>query len=168
MLIVTISIVLMTIAYQNSRTANAVDLLRKTQTQNQANLEQLRARVATHVASTDLLERLDKTRRLLANHQDLYDVLTHKQLGNNSGFSNFLVDLAQHKPKALWLRQIKMDSGGQRIDLHGSALDPTAIPIYLQLLGSETSLAGRGVKQIEIAQAQATHLDFAIRTESRP
>lgn len=169
-LIAALMLVSVTAAYQTSKTAEVVDLLTKTRAQNEANLEQMRARVATHVTSADLQTRLAETRRQLTIHRNLYDALTHGQLGNSRGFSQVLVGLAKSKPESLWLRQIMLNAGGQRLDLEGSALDPTAIPIYLQHLGKETSLTGRGVNQIEITRAEArtTHLDFTIRSELKP
>lgn len=165
-----ILVLLATLGYQNSQSIRSLTALRDTQALNISNLETLRARVRTHVASPDLQARIAQTRASIAAHQALHEALTGNLLGNSNGFSTVLVDLAERKPDTLWLRQIRMDTGGQRIDLEGSALDPTAIPTYLQHLGEETSLAGRGVDHIEIthAGADSRHVDFIIRSEPRP
>lgn len=169
-LVSAILILLATLGYQNSQAIRGLNELRETQARNLANLETLRARVRTHVASPDLQARIARTRESIAAHRALHEVLTGDRLGNSDGFSTVLVDLAERKPDALWLRQIQMDTGGQRIGLEGSALDPTSIPTYLQRLGERTSLAGRGVNHIEITHAgtDARHVDFIIRSEPRP
>lgn len=144
--------------------------LERTQEANRELLEQLRANVATRVPSAELLAAIERRETELATRRALRDALVDHRLGNTSGFSPLLTGLAERKPEPVWLRHIALDAGGVRLELRGSALDPAAIPVYLQRFAEVEALADRRVDRLEITRpaGQVRHVDFHLRAERRP
>jgi MSHA biogenesis protein MshI len=137
---------------------------------NDRELAQLRRQAATHQADPDLLARVERRQQELAARHALRQALAEHRLGNSAGFSPVITGLAQQVPEALWLRVITLADGGRQLDLQGSALDPAAVPAYLQRFSDDTALAGRQVHRLEITQpgGELKHVDFSVRSERRP
>jgi hypothetical protein len=158
------------LAYTTHVTTSANERLAARETNNRAVLSQLQANEATHSASADLIARVAQRQLDLAARRALHAALSAKSLGNTTGFSPLLTGLAEHKPESVWLRSILFAAGGRLLDLQGSALDPAAIPAYLQRFSADRALAGRQVQRLEITLPGelARHVDFTIRAEQQP
>jgi MSHA biogenesis protein MshI len=155
---------------QLDRVTASGTLLAERAAANDRELAQLRRRAATHQADPDLLARVEQRQEELAARRALRQVLAENRLGNSAGFSPVITGLAQQVPEALWLRAITLADGGRQLDLQGSALDPAAVPAYLQRFSDDAALAGRQVHRLEITQpgGELNHVDFSFKSERRP
>jgi Tfp pilus assembly protein PilN len=158
------------LAVQLDRVAASGALLAERTAVNERELAQLRRRAATHQADPDLLARVERRQEELAARHALRQALAENRLGNSAGFSPVITGLAQQVPEALWLRVITLADGGRQLDLQGSALDPAAVPAYLQRFSNDAALAGRQVHRLEITQpgTELKHVDFSVSSERRP
>ncbi|MGE0080723.1 MAG: PilN domain-containing protein [Thiohalomonadaceae bacterium] len=85
--------------------------------------------------------------------------------GNTRGFSAHLAGLARQRPEPLWLTHIGIAGGGSRLRLSGSALQPEAVPRFLQRLSAEPAFAGAGFRHLQIQREEASdRVEFTVQS----
>ncbi|GAB4350704.1 MAG: hypothetical protein Kow006_13750 [Gammaproteobacteria bacterium] len=115
------------------------------------------------VALTAEKERLERERE--AKRQVL-SLLSGDAAGNQEGFSGHLEGLARRPVKGLWLTGIRIDAGGARLALSGSALEAELVPRYLQALSDEPAFAGHEFLTLNMERPEKDpgRLDFRLAT----
>lgn len=120
---------------------------------------------------------------LLANIQELQDNLDGKEallqflegreLGNATGFSEHLSDLARFHVPGLSLDQISLTSGGSSVELGGQVTSPDLVTVYVRNLARGNTYAGMKFEMLNIASQAggsgsvadgATAFDFRVRS----
>lgn len=93
------------------------------------------------------------------------------QEGGAVPLSPFLEGLGRQRIDSLWLTAIAIDLGGVELGLRGRVLDPQALPLYLQRLGTEPAFANRDFRLFALERPVAAAdkpalpgLDFAVAT----
>ncbi len=104
------------------------------------------------------VERSAKTR--------LLGLLSSQSLGNTEGFSAQMSGIARRRVDGLWLRELRIESGGSDLALAGSALDAELVPRFLRALGEESTFAGRDFRRLRIERSaeEPGRIDWSVRT----
>ena len=100
----------------------------------------------------------DRLRLRLRNTQGLLDAIASgiDEKGNRIAFADVMYALAKHRIDPIWLQQIKILAGGERIVLSGETLQPEAVPVYLQALGQEAAFSGRAFNEFSLKLSEGT------------
>jgi hypothetical protein len=91
----------------------------------------------------------------VAARQTMLAVLGTGQLGNTTGFSEFLAALGRQAVPGVWLTGLSIGEAGNDFQVHGRALRPELVPAYLKALNSEPMMRGRQVTEMKLAARSA-------------
>lgn len=152
-------------SWQLHRQEAQMDVLRAQAQASAARLAEVQERLAKRRADAALDRAVARLERTLWQRRQLLTELTAPVAANTTGFSPFLTAIARHSPPGLWLQAITLNAGGAAVDLHGRALDSTALPRYLQRLGQEAEFAGKAFSSLEITRPQSdpAPIEFRLR-----
>jgi len=139
----------------------------------QAHVNKYRKQVPPANRSKLLENEIARLQQELDQRRRIRDILVHQEIGNSTGFSEYMEALARQHVQGTWLTGVDIDNGGKSLSLHGKTLASELVPRYIQRLGSEQILAGisfnamdlqRPPEQKEQSFAGNVPLDFNIST----
>jgi Fimbrial assembly protein (PilN) len=87
--------------------------------------------------------------------QAVLAALSIGELGNTTGFSEFLAALGRQALRGVWLTGLNIGEAGNNLQISGRALRPELVPAYLKALSAEPMMRGRQVTEMKLA-AKAT------------
>lgn len=130
--------------------------------QAEAESQQLAAQVAeletqlASVAATQTLEtEITALQTQLREKQVLLDFLEGRELGNVTGFSEYLADLSRYHMSGLSLTGIVLRGGGTEVALSGQVLEAELVPLYIQNLRKGQAYLGKNFQTLTIGNAAA-------------
>jgi hypothetical protein len=85
--------------------------------------------------------------------QATLNALASGELGNTTGFSEFLAALGRHALPGVWLTRIAIGDAGNDLVVEGRVLRPELMPAYLRALNGEAMMRGRRVTDMRLAAA---------------
>jgi Tfp pilus assembly protein PilN len=91
----------------------------------------------------------------LKARQALLAVLGTGELGNTTGFSEFLAALGRQAMPGVWLTGLSIGESGNDLQVQGRALRPDLVPAYLKALNNEPMMRGRSVTEMKLAAKSA-------------
>jgi Tfp pilus assembly protein PilN len=91
----------------------------------------------------------------LKARQGLVGALGAGELGNTTGFSEFLAALGRQAVPGVWLTGLSIGESGNELQVQGRALRPELVPAYLKALGNEPMMRGRSVTEMKLAAKSA-------------
>lgn len=96
----------------------------------------------------------------------LLTVLADLSPDQSSGFSEALRGLAREDLDGVWLRHIYLSEGGRTLVLKGSALQAEQVPVYMQRLSRQQSLAGIEFSTLVVTRSEERQgmYDFELST----
>ncbi|MCA1245832.1 PilN domain-containing protein [Massilia sp. MS-15] len=119
----------------------------------QASLGAVANEFAPRKKSAELAAELAQAETQLAALQRISGVLERGELGDTSGYSEYLRALARQSLDGLWLTGLGIATGGREISIRGRALDPALVPTYIGRLTSEAALRGKAFAGMQISEA---------------
>ena len=130
-----------------------------------ARIEKLAAGSSPVVKSKQLEQKIDL---LKAKRAQKLAVLVKLQdnVSNTAGFSAYFEGLARQRIADLWLTKIRINNGGERLDIDGSALGGEFVPKYLRRLSAEAVYSGREFHTFALTrpEGKSQFVDFSIST----
>lgn len=137
------------------------DLKTATQTalQTEVRAEQERLLVLSKASaerrvSPDLARDLANARALLAQRQEVMNVLDSGRPGNVSGFSEIMFGFARQAQSDVWLTGFSVGAGGEDVEIRGRLLDPAKLPAYVQRLSGEPVFHGRRFAALDMRSVE--------------
>jgi Tfp pilus assembly protein PilN len=113
-------------------------------------LKVLKAREAARRQPAQVQAEIDALRPLASLSEALLDGIANGSLGNPAGFVGHLTSLARTTEEGLWLTNVSLGSGGQKLALQGRALESAAVLRYVQRLNAQFETHGAGVSTLDI------------------
>ncbi len=86
--------------------------------------------------------------------QQLMTILRDHIHGNTGGFGDYLEGLARQRMEGLWLTEVQIGDGGQRLSLSGLSLTPEQVPRLLARLREAPAFRGKVFQTLEMAQEE--------------
>jgi hypothetical protein len=74
----------------------------------------------------------------LQRKKQILHIISNKNLGNNKGFSEFLIAMSKKSLITLSLEAFTLQNGGSYVELYGVAKTADQIPLYIQRLKQES------------------------------
>lgn len=89
------------------------------------------------------------------NRQDILDILSQGELGNQAGFSEYLKALSRQTVNGLWLTGFDVTGSGDEISIRGRAMQAALVPGLIRKLKVEPKFAGTHFATLDIHQPTA-------------
>ena len=90
---------------------------------------------------TELEQEISQLRESIHNRQAIEGLLSGKDIGNKSGFSEFLAAISQALPEGLSLESFAINKGGAQAKFHGGSLRAENIPLFFANLQQQAPFA---------------------------
>jgi hypothetical protein len=116
----------------------------------------------TSVEDSKLAARVADLRSQLDSRTALETALAGEVKTRSRGFSGHLDGLAANALPGLWLTEIQLLDGGDRMRLSGMTIDPVLVPKFLKGLGHGDEFAGHRFDTFELAADETNALRFTI------
>lgn len=116
--------------------------IQTTQSQLTAQTEitnQLQQNLARRASDPALVVELNEREQGLAESREMLEFLRGSNLGNISGFSEYVKDVSRAASEGLWLTQFNFMNGGQSVYLKGIAQQSAMVPEYINRLAAGKS-----------------------------
>ena len=113
------------------------------------------AKLAPQVRSKALEAEVARLDGEVKARQNVLSALGTGELGNTSGFSEFMAALGRQALPGVWLTGFKIGEGGNEFEVRGRALRPDLLPNYLKALNNETMMRGRQVTELKLTAKSA-------------
>ena len=88
-------------------------------------------------------EKITEIKSTLTQNKQLNTQISHLLSDQQQGFSVYLEALAAQHVEGIWLSAIDIADDGKRLILHGSTIEPSRVPEYLEKLKEERIFQGR-------------------------
>jgi hypothetical protein len=101
--------------------------------------------------------------------RELLGSLGSGELGNVTGFSDFMAAFGRQAMPGLWLTGFTVADAGNDLQLRGRAVRPELVPAYLRKLNDEPAMRGRRVTEMRLAAKpeKQNFVEFSIGTSAR-
>ncbi len=143
-------------AYIESRAAERTALQYRNQLAAQrAQMVQLAGQLAAQGRSKALEAEISRLDSQLKQKKATLEALGTGELGNTTGFSEFLAAFSRQAMSGVWLTSVTVDDSGNALVVHGRALRPELVPAYLRALNGEEMMRGRSVTEMKLAARAA-------------
>lgn len=95
----------------------------------------------------------------------LISSLQDPAFNNMSGFSEAMTGLARQHVQGVTIQKFSLTHRGRQFSMAGQVHSPTALPIYISKLGTETPFSSMAFERVNILEAEG-ELEFKITTLS--
>jgi hypothetical protein len=130
---------------------------------------ELEAQLAGIEGAQSIDAEIERSQAQLRAKRVLLDFLEGRELGNVTGFAEYLADLSRYHMAGLSLHGIVLRRGGDEIELSGQVLRAELVPLYLQSLRQGQMYVGKNFQMLSIGEQPAATLSSATAgSESRP
>jgi hypothetical protein len=114
------------------------------------------------VEDSKLAGQVADLRAQLNSRASLETALAGEVKTRSRGFSGHLDGLAANALSGIWLTEIQLLDGGERMRLTGMTIDPVLVPKFLKGLGREGEFAGHRFDTFELTADETNALRFTI------
>ncbi len=131
-------------------------------------IETITTEIARISDDSELKETLVNKESELKNKKHVLQVLSAQRFGNTKGFVSHLTGLSRQHIDGMWLTNLRIHQGGEKLNLQGSTFSPEHVPKYLQNLSKEPSFEGVEFKTFLMQRNIDTNrIDFDIRSNQK-
>lgn len=133
-------------------------------------LAKLSKRLTLMKVGSGPLKELTRLEQELVARQKVVDALTRVRETYTRGVSGYMESFSRQAPKGVWLTGFSVKAGGEGVVIRGSSLKAALVPVFLQQLSAEPTLAGTqfGLLQIQRPHAESRYVDFTVYTGDEP
>lgn len=112
---------------------------------------------------------LFKLQQQAKTKQTLLTYLTKQSVDNQQGFTNNLVHLSQQQIDGVWLTEFSFIEASNYVSLHGSALQSSQIPLYIDSLAETGPFQGKhfSVFSLQSPKQDSKLYTFKLHTDSK-
>lgn len=106
--------------------------------------EELQQNLARRSSDPSLVQEMNDREQRIAESREMLDFLRGSNLGNISGFSEYVKDLSRATFDGMWLTEFNLLNGGQHVYLKGIAQKSAMVPDFInRLAGGYSPLSER-------------------------
>ena len=154
------------LTYENSVMANKASRLDRQNQQLEQVVAQLSAEVQARQPDAEVEEALERVTQTLARRQRLLERVESLVLSEGRNFSPQLSALARQIPEDVWLTDVILESGQDRVTIEGRTRDGALVPLYLENLGGEAAFTGKTFGAFRLARSEEGRwIDFHVSSK---
>lgn len=142
--------------WSNNQLANDLSSTKKRHDERITMLERISREAASHTDGDDVEQEIKRLEAELAAERYIVSILGKDKLGKALGFSEYLEIFSRRVVQGMWIRQFSIVDGGEHMLIKGGALSADLLPLFLQGLSEEPSLAGLEFTVLQMAREEAS------------
>ncbi|HEY5763788.1 MAG TPA: hypothetical protein VIS73_11330 [Rhodocyclaceae bacterium] len=123
-------------------------------------------------ALAEMRRKIAETRAALTRKSEVIEVLQRGGMLRSDAFSGYLAGLSRRDVDGLWLTGFSIGPGPLAMEIRGRVSTSSALPAYLDQLGSDTAFAGRSFASLAVARGSSSegdgrpyYADFVLKAE---
>lgn len=120
-----------------------------------------------------LASEVERLARQVGQRQALLELFTERVTGRSYGLSDYLEGLARQRVDGLWLTGLSVTSGGDALEISGTATSPELVPMLVRRLSDESAFDGASFSYLTLDRQPGDErpedgplIDFTLRTWS--
>jgi Tfp pilus assembly protein PilN len=125
-------------------------------------LKELQSALDSLEVDPKLLKKVEKNQQIISIKKRVLNELAGQEQLKSNGYSNLMVDLANHNQSGLWLTHINLN--GINVLMEGAATDSSLIPKWLSSLGQTDYFSGQEFSDTRLYRDSEQQLNFTIST----
>jgi len=154
------------LTYENSVMANKASRLDRQNQQLEQVVAQLSAEVQARQPDAEVEEAVERVTQTLARRQRLLERVESLVLSEGRNFSPQLSALARQIPEDVWLTDVILESGQDRVTIEGRTRDGALVPLYLENLGGEAAFTGKTFGAFRLSRSEEGRwIDFHVSSK---
>ena len=158
--------------WSNSGLSTEVSGLKKQHSERITMLERISREAAKRSSNDEVEKEIQRLESELAAERYIVsllskDMLGKDQLGKALGFSEYLEIFSRRVVQGMWISKFSVVDGGQHMLIKGGALSAELVPLFLQGLAEEPSLAGTEFTVLQLAREDANRawIEFVLSSK---
>jgi cell division protein FtsL len=141
--------------YQVSQLRSQSEESTKRHNAEQARLMRISAEFSPQQATLALQNEVQQMEKRVAEQGNLVETLKSGEVGNTTGYSEYMRAFSRQVVQGLWLTGFKVTGDAAQISLSGGVVSPELLPAYLQRLGRERVMQGKNFSTLQMQQPKA-------------
>ncbi|MES1980992.1 MAG: PilN domain-containing protein [Pseudomonadota bacterium] len=118
-------------------------------------------------AAQQLADEVKRAEANAAAQQEIIATLRNGDIGNTSGYSEYMRAFARQVTSGLWLTDFNIVGDGKQLSVKGAVLSPDLVPIYIQRLSHESIFRGKTVATLQLQRvSEARYVSFTLQSDS--
>ncbi len=118
-------------------------------------------------AAQQLADEVKRAEANAAAQQEIIATLRNGDIGNTSGYSEYMRAFARQVTSGLWLTDFNIVGDGKQLSVKGAVLSPDLVPIYIQRLSHESIFRGKTVATLQLQRVrEARYVSFPLQSDS--
>lgn len=154
------------VAYQVNQLTRQSDETSKRYATEQDKLARYSAAIASQQSGRSLEDELKAAESELAAQQESIGALKSGEIGNTTGYSEYMRAFSRQVVNGLWLTSFSITGDAAQIRMGGGALSPELVPSYIRRLGQERVMQGQAVVTMQIQRGGERYADFSFQSEA--
>lgn len=116
----------------------------------QARLAEVKVQFAPRARSTTLSAEVAEAQETLVMLQNASATIERGGFGDTTGFSPYFRALARQSLDGVWLTDVEIAGGGERIGVQGRTVQASLVPQYIARLAQEPVMKGKAFGKLDI------------------
>lgn len=134
-------------------------------TASQMQLAQIKTQYGPRQKDKSLENQVRQAEVEMQSLKQVFNILQKGDMGNTQGYSGYFRAFARQIVDGVWLTNISLVGAGNEIELHGRALQPDMVPIYMNHLKREPVMQGKSFGTLEMQVPQAAQAAQAAKAD---
>ncbi|QYF93314.1 PilN domain-containing protein [Massilia sp. PAMC28688] len=135
----------------------------------QARLAEVKVQFAPRQRSATLGAEIAEAQETLTMLQNASATIKRGGFGDTTGFSPYFRALARQSVDGVWLTEVDIAGGGERLGVQGNTVQAALVPQYIARLAQEPVMKGKAFGKFDIstpvaAGASARYLTFSLQS----
>jgi hypothetical protein len=153
--------------WSNSGLATEVSGLKKQHDERIAMLERISRQAANRSDGGEVEKEIQRLEAELAAERYIVSLLGEDKLDKALGFSEYLEIFSRQVVQGMWISKFSIFEGGKHMLIKGGALSAELVPLFLQGLSEEPSLAGLEFTVLQMAREESNRawIEFVLSSK---
>lgn len=139
-------------AWSNNGATKEISGLKKQHDERITMLERISREAGKRASGNELEKEVQRLEAELAAERYIVSLLSEGELGKGLGFSEYLEIFSRRVVQGMWISKFSVFDGGQHMLIKGGTLSAELLPLFLQGLSDEPSLAGMEFTVLQMAR----------------
>jgi hypothetical protein len=142
-------------SWSNSGLTIEIRGLKKQHDERITMLERISRRAANSSSGDEVAQQIQRLEAELAAERYIASLLGKDKLDKALGFSEYLEIFSRRVVQGMWISKFSIFDGGEHMLIKGGALSAELVPLFLQGLSEEPSLAGLEFTVLQMAREES-------------
>jgi hypothetical protein len=153
--------------WSNRGLSTEVSGLKKQHDERISMLERISREVSSRSDGNEVAQEIQRLESELAAERYIVSLLGNDKLGKALGFSEYLEIFSRRVVQGMWISKFSIFDGGEHMLIKGGALSADLLPLFLQGLSEEPSLAGLEFTVLQMAREESSRswIEFVLSSK---